>query len=297
MYNIIVNPNANGGSALKQWNLIEKFLKEENIKYSVYFTKSKLDSHRIIKSLNLETSKLYTLSGDGMVNEIINYKDGIKEIGLIPSGTGNDLAAHLNIKLTNEYLKSIFLDNNHIEIDVTTISIGNINQKFVNNMGIGFDADVVTDVNKSKIKVLLSKFGLGDLSYLVNVIKHIIKFRLFDLDLNIDDKQYHFKNVMVFTISNIKYIGGGMKICPLASNNDGIHDICIISNITKFKALKVLPTIYSGKHVLYDETTILTGKNIKANINQKRNIHFDGETGFKTDNISVVNQEKIKIYR
>ena len=47
------------------------------------------------------------------------------------------------------------------------------------------------------------------------------------------------------------YQGGGFNFCPNAKSDDGLVDMCVVSDVKKLKLLRILPTAYGGKHVRF----------------------------------------------
>ena len=96
----IINPIAGGGRAKRSVSIIDKFMKNLGIDYDIVLTEKPKDAIILSKKgLDKGYNKIVAVGGDGTVNEvalgILEFGSGI--LGIIPSGTGNDLARTLNI--------------------------------------------------------------------------------------------------------------------------------------------------------------------------------------------------------
>ena len=99
---IIVNPASRDGRALKKWNLVKVILEKMQIDYEIHLTKHIGHASEISYSLreNDEIECIIACGGDGTVHEIASgIRGSNKKLGIIPAGTGNDIARAHNIPL------------------------------------------------------------------------------------------------------------------------------------------------------------------------------------------------------
>ena len=115
---LVVNPAAAGGAALKEYEIIKKFLEEGKIKVTTLFSEYATHSINLAKKAFLEGfDKIISFGGDGTHNEVLNgIFQGVKEkfkkvidelsdieksqlpsLGLVSIGSGNDLRKTLKI--------------------------------------------------------------------------------------------------------------------------------------------------------------------------------------------------------
>ena len=89
---------------------------------------------------------VYAAGGDGTVNDVASGLVGRDiPLGIIPFGTGNGFARGLNIPLDEKGFTEVLIRNKTIKIDVGKIS----SRYFFSTGGIGFDAKIAYDFNKS----------------------------------------------------------------------------------------------------------------------------------------------------
>lgn len=147
-------------------------------------------------------NKIVAVGGDGTVNEvalgILEYGKGT--LGILPSGTGNDLARTLNIPQEPEKAIDYMSTGKEKDIDV-----GIVNDKFFFNIAsIGFDSEVAKTNEKVKVK-----FRSG-LSYILSLFITLLKFKNMKVEIEIDDYVTNCE-ILLIAVGNGKYYGGGVK--------------------------------------------------------------------------------------
>ena len=68
---------------------------------------------------------------------------------------------------------------------------------------------------------------------------------------------------MLLAVANGESYGGGMRICPGASNSDGIFDILIVKPVTKIVLLTIFPKVFKGNHIPHPKIDVYKGKSLK----------------------------------
>ena len=87
----IVNPNSGGGKALKVVENIKKICEEDNLEHEIFFTDGPNDATRIAKKFRFSSNIIYSVGGDGTLNEVVNGVVGTNNLlSVIPCGSGND---------------------------------------------------------------------------------------------------------------------------------------------------------------------------------------------------------------
>lgn len=104
MYYFIVNPSSSSGKGMKTWQTVEHLLRSEHVPYHVFFTSRKKQGEELAHMISSRHSPctIVAVGGDGTANEVISGLTNYSQIqfGYIPSGSGNDLAAGLNLKIS-----------------------------------------------------------------------------------------------------------------------------------------------------------------------------------------------------
>ncbi len=259
---------AGGGKTLRLLPKIKHWLSESPHEFSFRITHSLEEMHfEILNAPTQGVNAILLVGGDGTVHQALPALiETNLPFGFLPCGRGNDFArnigASLNLK-NNCYLPS---PPSLFQCDFPKIN----HIPFVSIAYVGFDAEVNRLANGGK-----GYFG-GTLGYIVCVLKALKNFKPFEIEMIIDHKSLR-ERVMMVTIANGPFYGGGMKIAPQATMNDGVLDICIVKEISKWELLKQFPKVFKGTHIFHPKILMTSGRSIKLLSDEKRDIFADGE--------------------
>ncbi|ABR50853.1 diacylglycerol kinase, catalytic region [Alkaliphilus metalliredigens QYMF] len=267
-YCFIVNPVSGKNKGKKVMVLVEEVLKKKNVDYQLYVTNKPGEAQFLASQASREKyDVIVAIGGDGTIHEVLNGMiHSKKKLGIIPAGTGNDLAKSLNYPTNVEQALETVLNGHTRKIDIGRIN-GNY---FINFASIGLDALIAEEANKMK-KLYSSRY-----TYVLAVLKGIIVFKSPTIKVLIDGKEQK-REIMLLAICNGAYYGGGMKIAPTADVADGYLDVCLIRKMSKLKLLFLFPTIFTGNHVKYKEVEFYRGKKVEVSSQSKFKFNADGE--------------------
>lgn len=282
MYTFIVNPHARTGLGLKIWQRIEILLKEWRIPYHVCLTRYPDHATEYVRELTAgnEPATLVVLGGDGTINEVVN---GIRDfsrvtLGYIPIGSSNDFARSMKLsKDPEKMLKQILSPTEYAYLNIGRLVSGDSVRRFVVSSGIGFDADVCFHNTSTRFKKWMNRLRLGKLSYTGIALFLLLALKPGSMVVTLDGRDIHFKKTFFVTAMNQPYEGGGFRFCPAAVPDDGLLDIIVIADISKFKALLLLPTAYAGWHTRFKGVQTFTCRKASVISEARLPIHTDGE--------------------
>lgn len=213
--------------------------------------------------------------GDGTVHEVANglYCDGRTRlpIGIIPFGTGNDLAYSLGIPTDLDAAVARIFGGRERAIDLGCVDYGrDTPEVFVNNMGIGFDAIVVI---RSKQLTRVKGFAM----YLTAVLQTIaFNYDAPDLEMQFDDETVR-QNSLFLSMGNGKRHGGGFLLTPDAQLDDGVIDSCLVNPVSRFTMIRMLLSVMNGTHTTTKYVTMRQSRRIDVRSSAALPIHVDGE--------------------
>ena len=254
-YVFIINPASGKTDYDKIKENIIKTL--ENEEYEIYETKAPKEATEIASRFkNEENTIVYSVGGDGTLNEVVNgIAEGKCKLGIIPTGSGNDFYRTLKEAQTE-----------NVRLD-----LGKLNGRyFINIASVGMDAETCNNANKIKSKIKLHS------SYYLALIHTFLTFKSKSLKLKID-KNVYAGDYIIAAICNGKYYGGGFKIAPVASFDDNQFDIYLVSKAGKLKLIKILLALLKSEHEKYNEVRKYTGKNITITSENNLIVNIDGE--------------------
>lgn len=266
----IVNKTAGRNRTASLWTQLEPRLRSRQGDFSVFFTSHKGSGSRLAQhAQGLGFNRIIVVGGDGTLHEAVNgIHPGSCQIGIIPTGTGNDFCRSLGIPL-DPYSSGDYIFDNNLRL----VDLGRVNgHMFINVAGVGFDAQVAEKVNTSPMLKALS----GTAAYLLGVLVTLVKFRNIPLTVTVDGTDISGR-VFLAAIGNARYYGGGMEIVPQAVIDDGLFHLCIARDVNTGDALMTLPKIFTGRHVEHPKVTCVYGENVTITAPKPTVVHADGE--------------------
>ena len=267
----IVNPVSGGGKALKIVQNINKVCIEKGFEYEIHFTEKAGDATKIAKKYRFSQNVIYSVGGDGTLNEVVNGIVGSKNmLGVIPCGSGNDFYKTLEI----------------MEDPLPLIDVGKVNNKyFINIVSIGIDAEVADNVSKmKKIKIPTSQI------YNASIVYTFFKYRFKNIDVEIDENNVRKGKCTILTVCNGRVYGGGYKIAPEALLNDGYFDVYFVDKIRKPFIPRIIAMLKNGTHESHKNVHKSKATKIKFKCRYDLICNVDGE-------IIVDNKFNIKLLK
>lgn len=282
-YTFIINPKSRSGNGGLIWNQLKPELKKRQIDCETFYTEYAGHATKIAADVTAdgEEHTIVVLGGDGSVSEVLS---GIKDcskiiLGYIPTGSGNDFTRELKMPVNpRKALENILDPGRIVPMDVGVAHAKGNTYRFAVSTGIGFDAAVCHNVDKSRMKTFLNKIHLGNLTYLGIALKRLFKDPHFETEVYLDDDEpLHFHNTYFAAAMNQPYEGGGFRFCPEAETDDGMLDVIVVSGLSRLKVLCLLPTAFAGKHTDFKGIDIYKCKKVRIKTNERAAIHTDGQ--------------------
>lgn len=296
----IVNPMAGNEESLKIWKKAEEILNSKAVPHEVFFTEEKGHALRLTKEIlsgtNQET-RMIAVGGDGTVNEMINGAIGFPHaiIGSLAAGSGNDYVRGIQKTESLEEALSLFQDNAFSAVDIGQFKTNGKVGYFINSLGMGIDAEISAEADRSPLKKWFNFVRAGKLIYLFIFIKKIFSYQPSCMELIIDGNQHLLKKVWFTVIANQPYFGGGMKISPMSKLDDGRLNVIAVHDITMLKLLTVFITVLWGGHLNIKNVDSFSGERIKMKNHGSVKIQSDGEIVGMGEVAAVVLKEKIRV--
>jgi diacylglycerol kinase (ATP) len=192
---------------------------------------------------------LVVVGGDGMVSLAVEaVRDSGLPFGVVPSGTGNDIARGLGIPLGDPAaaIASLLraLEGEPRVIDAGTVTDGERTTWFVGAVSAGFDALVNERANRMRRP-------RGRSRYTIAILRELLALRPRRYELTVDGTPETVDAVLL-AVANNTSIGGGMLIAPQADLADGRFDLFVVAPVSRFRFLRLFPKVFSGAHTDLD---------------------------------------------
>ncbi len=243
---VICNPSSGGG------NYDPDRLREELDGFELDWIQTEGAEDAIRAAEEWRDGLLIVAGGDGTVNDVVNGlgRAGFPEsvvLALLPAGTGNDLAATLNIPEDPEEAKAVVRQNRVRVLDAARVRSEGVGERYFINVATGGLGAEISDANEGELKK-----RWGKLSYLRASLEAAKDFDVRELDLYLDGELRKVRAVNV-VVGNCRYAGGGWLAAPKANPEDGLLDVVIIETLGLMDLLQLAPASLARSNYLDKE--------------------------------------------
>lgn len=262
----IVNPISGTQNKKFILNLLEERINREKYDFEVMYTE--YAGHAVEISARAAKDGIdivVAIGGDGTINEIgRSLIHSHTALGIIPCGSGNGLARHLQISM--DVKKAIDIINKG---NIECIDYGKINGiPFFCTCGVGFDAFVSLKFAKS------GKRGL--LTYLENTLHESLKYKPETYAIENEDGTMKYKAFLI-ACANASQYGNNAYIAPQASLSDGLMDVTILEPFTVLDVPALAFQLFNKTIDQNSRIKTFKSKKITITRNKPGVIHYDGD--------------------
>lgn len=275
----ILNPISGTISKTGIPDLIEERLDKDKFDYRIAETQHAGHATDLAREAVEEGIDLVVaVGGDGTVNEVGRSLINTKSVlGILPCGSGNGLARHLNLPMNLK--KCIDILNFY---DVKALDYGIINDHpFFCTCGMGFDAFISMKFAEAGKR--------GPITYMQKVLEEGLSYEPETYVIEDEDGTHRYKAFLV-SAANASQYGNNAYIAPQASMSDGLLDIIIMEPFDLIEAPQVAIELFNK--TLDKNLKIKTFRAKHIHIRRKKEgvIHYDGDpiTSDADVDISVV---------
>lgn len=273
---VLINPIAGHGLA----SGISKIIENSPLKnmYETEVVTTDYAGHAIELSRAAAEKKyagVIAVGGDGTVNEVASaLVHTSTALGIIPAGSGNGLARHLNYSLKFEKCIAQIAEASIQKID--TLSINNCFA--VNVSGLGFDGYVAWRFNNE------GKRGLSN--YTKIAIMEYFKYPIIHFKLNMDGNEIS-TSAHMLVIANASQFGNAAIIAPSADLHDGLLDLVIVEKPPFLKIPALFYRLFSGTLKESSYLSAYRCSSFSAVADRPVHLHIDGESHEPVNAIDV----------
>ena len=205
------------------------------------------------------------VGGDGTVNEVARgLKDSQTAMGIIPMGSGNGFARHLNIPIKPQRAIEMLNRSEPISVDYGLAN----GRLFVSTCGTGFDALVADNFAGSNKR--------GFMTYLQNVLKEAFAYQPQTYHIVGDGLDVTHKAFLI-TFANANQWGYEALIAPKASVQDGKMDIMLMSSHAILGSASLALRLFAGSIDDSYFMDTLRAREVTLEREEKGPFHIDGD--------------------
>ena len=203
-------------------------------------------------ALDHNADALVVVGGDGMVSLGLQLIAGTGiPLGVIPAGTGNDVARFLGLPLRDPRAAARIVAAGH----TASFDLGRISgtgtaapRWFGTVLACGLDSRVNERANRMRRP-------RGPSRYTLALLAELGPFKALPFALDADGARIELDGMLI-AVGNGPSYGGGMRICPLADPRDGRFQITVVERVGKPTLLRIFPKVFSGRHVEHPKVQV-----------------------------------------
>jgi len=254
----IINPVSGAGRGNEIGKKIENIAKDNGYEFNIHYTTKKNDATDIAKKYKDEENIIYSVGGDGTLNEVLNGIVGSKNmLSIIPVGSGNDF-----------YRSIVSRKESKFSVDVGVVN----GLYFLNNCAVGIDAEIGHNALLMKKKHIPIKH-----IYNASILYTFFRYKFKEIEFVLNEKKLSGKYTIV-TIMNGKAYGGGWEMAPNAILDDGLFDVYFVDKVSKLTIPKLLFKVKKGTHEDSKFVHHVLSDKIKFKTKENVIVVVDGET-------------------
>jgi diacylglycerol kinase (ATP) len=249
---LLVNPTAGKGRAARVVADVAGRLRSGGANVSILIGHDAEDALTLArKEVAAGIDALVALGGDGMVHLALNAVAGSPTpLGIVPAGTGNDLAASLELPTKDPVAAAGVIADRLATNAARPMDAVRVGDKWFGCvLGAGFDSRVNDRANRMS-------WPHGRMRYNLAILAELGVFSPLPFRLVLDGGEPWETDAMLVAVGNAKSYGAGMMICPDADLADGLVDITVLGPVSKPEFLKTFPKVFKGTHVSHPAVTM-----------------------------------------
>ncbi|MBA2498005.1 MAG: lipid kinase [Acidimicrobiia bacterium] len=205
----------------------------------------------------LEGRVLVMAGGDGSLHLAVNLLHDRNELagvtlGLVPLGTGNDLARGVGIPLVPAEAGAALATGAPRRLDVLVDDDGGV---VVNATHAGLGAEAAD-------KAEGMKSALGPLAYPLGALVAGVRAPGWQLRVVVDGTAVHDGPTLLVGVGNGPSIGGGTMLCPDAVLDDGQLDVVVATGVAPTERMAFASALRKGAHTERDDVLVTRGTEV-----------------------------------
>ncbi len=275
----VINPCAGSGKGAA---LLKEKIKASALDFEIYETKGHRDAVDFVRSYCENCAgelRFYACGGDGTAKEVA---EGIiafpnASMSIYPIGSGNDFVKYFGGEELFKNIENVAGAEN-AATDIIHITHDGGETYSINVCNFGFEAYVADVMNRVRRKPVIgggNSYTTGIICGLFNAMKTHAKVYADGVLLNDSGV------LMLGTVANGSYEGGGYNAAPLASVNDGMLEVCLVKPLSVITVARLIGLYKKGEH-LRDErfkkyVTYVRAKKVELVSDKPITVGLDGE--------------------
>ena len=253
----------------------------EEIAAEIYVTRGPRDATRFVgqwlRDHAGEDVRFYACGGDGTLNEVVSGvmegESGSRrvEVACYPCGSGDDFVRYWQGKDFTDI--AALVRGTAVPVDVMRVG----DRYCVNTLNYGFEAAVCHTMAKVRRVPLVG----GSMAYTSGIVASLATGRRNRCRVTVDGEVWLDGEVLLLSVANGQYAGGGYHCAPRAKNDDGQLEVMAVTPMSVVRFAKLIKYYKNGELLDREElrTTVCYRRGSHVEIDPLRDSYIatDGE--------------------
>ena len=241
---VLVNPAAGGGRAGRFWERLQPEAEAFAPVRVVTPDGAEASRRAVLEAVESGCERVVAVGGDGTAHLAAGVLLGARSaatLGIVPAGTGSDLARPLGIPRDPGRALRRALLGPPLAIDAGRCDGERGGFFFVNIASAGVSGMVDETVNAVATR--------GRATFLRCTLTALARYRCVPVRVWADGEEWYAGPVLLLAVANGTTFGKGMRVAPGAALDDGLFDVVAVGEVGGLQLARRLPQLYFGKHL------------------------------------------------
>jgi YegS/Rv2252/BmrU family lipid kinase len=267
----LVNPASGNGATGKRWPRLRARAAELGLEGDVLLSEGPGHLTELARAAAVDHELLVVVGGDGTLNEVVNgAAGGGATIAVLPAGTGQDFGRTHAIPTRFDAAVGVALAGDVAEIDLGRATYAGGERLFANVGSVGMSGAVARRANS------MSKALGGRATFYYALVREFVRWQNTEVTVTFDDGERRGPMHDVI-VANGQWHGGGMRLAPGASFDDGLFDVVLIGDVSKLDFVTTSPRLYKGGHVHHPRVEVVRSAGVAVDAAEPLPLEVEGE--------------------
>jgi diacylglycerol kinase (ATP) len=253
---VLVNARAGRGRAARATSAVVDALTAAGVRPRLLAAADRGDAERQAGAAVADgVAAAVALGGDGAAHAVLQAVAGTgTPLGLLPAGTGNDLASALGVPRDPVAAARALAEDLHRGAVRRVDAARTGDRWWATVLCCGFDSAVTDRANRLR-------WPRGPRRYDVAVLAELARLRPREVALTVDGAGSQ-REVTLVAVGNTAWYGGGLRIAPGADPGDGLLEVVVVGPVSRRELVRTRPRLARGTHVSHPAVTVLRGREV-----------------------------------
>lgn len=217
------------------------------------------------------------VGGDGTIREVatgLHEAGGAARLGIVPAGTGNDLAASLGLPRGIERAARVAVAGRTADLDLieATALDGEGAPLYLANAAVAGFGGRIADRMSPGVRRLLRP-----VAYPLAALGQLRDLRPYSVRLDIDGRIVEASALMLI-VANGPFAGGKLPLAPGAATDDGWLDLVVLGAVSLPGLVSLVPRVLAGRHPRHPAVSVFRARHVRVECEPPMWTNLDGDT-------------------